>query len=96
MPIKSKGGLGREQAETIALTALAWLVADETQAERFVALTGCDGASLARRAGQPDFLGAVLDFLLGNEATLLDFAAQADLAPDAIARARALLPGAMV
>jgi len=88
-------GPSREQAEVIALQALAWLIADEDLAGRFLVMTGCDGQSLRQRAGQPEVLGSVLDFLLDNEPALLDFTQSAHMAPDAIGRARQRLPGAM-
>lgn len=88
-------GPSREQAEVIALQALAWLIADENLAGRFLAMTGCDGQSLRQRAGQPEVLGSVLDFLLDNEPALLDFTQSAHMAPDTIGRARQRLPGAM-
>ncbi len=88
-------GPSREQAEVVALRALAWLVADEDLAGRFLAMTGCDGETLRQRAGLPEVLGSVLDFLLENEPVLLDFTQSADIAPDTIGRARRWLPGAM-
>lgn len=78
-----------------ALRALAWLVGEEERAQRFLASTGCDFETLRRRAGEPEVLGAVLDFLLGDEAALLDFAATAELAPNMVAAARRFLPGTM-
>lgn len=90
-----KSGLSREQAEVVALRALAWLIADDDLAGRFLAHTGCDGESLRLRAGQPEVLGSVLDFLLADEPTLLDFVQAAGIAPDTIGRARHRLPGAM-
>ena len=89
------GGPSREQAEVIALRALAWIIADEDLAGRFLAMTGCDGESLRLRAGQPEVLGSVLDFLLENEAALLDFARSSEIGPDKVGRARRLLPGVM-
>ena len=88
-------GPSREQAEVIALQALAWLISDEDMAGRFLTLTGCDGDSLLQRAGQPETLGSVLDFLLEDEKALLDFAQEAGVAPEVIGRARRLLPGLM-
>ena len=88
-------GPSREQAEVVALRALAWLVADEDLAGRFLAMTGCDGETLRQRAGLPEVLGSVLDFLLENETALLDFTQDAGLDPDSIGQARLRLPGAM-
>lgn len=90
-----KAGVSHEQAEVIALRALAWLITDENLAGRFLSLTGCDGESLRQRAGQPEVLGSVLDFLMSDEQALLDFAQSAEIAPEVIGRARHRLPGAM-
>ena len=85
----------REQAEVIALRALAWLIADDDLAERFLSLTGCDSETLKQRAGRPEVLGSVLDFLLEDEKTLLDFTQAAEIPPDVIGQARRHLPGVM-
>lgn len=90
-----QGGPSREQAEVIALQALAWLIADEDLAGRFLTATGCDGLALRQRAGQPEVLGSVLDFLLENEQALLDFVQSAGMPPDIVGRARRRLPGVM-
>lgn len=79
-------------AEAIALKAVAFIAADEDLLPRFVALTGCGGDDLAARLAEPAFLGGVLDFILGHEATVLAFAASADLPPEILLRARARLP----
>lgn len=79
-------------AEAVALTALGWIVADETLRARFLALTGCDGDELRRRAGQPAFLGAVLDFVLADEPTVLAFTEQQGMAPETPMLAREKLP----
>lgn len=83
----------REVAETLALRALAWVLADEGQAGAFVAATGTDPRDLARLAREPEFLGAVLDFLLADEARLLAFCDAEGVAPEAPMHVRAALPG---
>lgn len=85
--------LGREQAETLGLQALGWLVGQEDLAEAFLGATGVSGDELKTRAGDPEFLGFVLDFLLGDEQALLSFCEAADMSPDRPMRARAALPG---
>jgi hypothetical protein len=82
--------------DVTALRALAWVVSDQDRATRFLALTGCDADTLRRRAGEPDVLGAVLDFLLEDEAALLAFADDCDLPAQAVALSRAALPGAIL
>lgn len=81
-------------AEVTALRALAWLVADQDRALRFLALTGCDCDTLRQRAGEADVLGAVLDYLLDDESALRAFADDVDLPAQSVALARHALPGA--
>lgn len=82
-------------AEVTALRALAWVVTDHDRAMRFLDLTGCDPETLRQRAGEVDVLGAVLDFLLDDEAALRAFADEADLPAQSVALARFALPGAL-
>jgi len=84
----------RPDGETIALQALAFLVEDEERLNRFLNLTGIDMSALRGIATDKAGLGAVLDYLLNWEPLLLEFAALVELAPEAILRARADLPGA--
>lgn len=82
--------------ETLALQALAFLVADEDRLTRFLGLTGITPDTLRQIAHDPAGLGAILDYLLGWEPLLLEFAADAEIKPEAIAHARRKLPGAPV
>ena len=84
---------GREFAETVALQSLSWLLADDELLPRFLAATGADPSQLVNLAREPVFLGAVLDFLLTEDSLVLGFAEAAGLAPEAVLRARAGLPG---
>jgi hypothetical protein len=81
-------------AETIAIQAVGFLAARPPMMARFAGLTGVDVGQLRASLGDPAFLGAVLDFVLGDEALLLEFAGECGLPPEAPARARRLLPGA--
>jgi len=84
--------LTTSDAEAVALAAVAWIVADDAMLTRFVTLTGCGADEIRLRLGQPAFLGAVLDFLLGNEADVIAFAAHQGFAPETPMLARAMLP----
>jgi hypothetical protein len=84
---------GNPQAEAVALQALGWIVGEEERALRFLDATGCRPSDLRARAGDAEFLAAVLDFLLGDEAMVLAFAAETGLPPARAAQARAGLPG---
>lgn len=90
-PIK----LGRQDAEAVALRALAHVAADPALLDRFVALTGCPADDFRHRVEDPCFLGAVLDFVLEDgDGTVLAVAQAAKIAPEAMVAIRALLPGA--
>lgn len=86
----------REEADTIALQALAFILAEEGRAERFLAISGMDRDELIRaaRAGEVGLMGGVLDFLLDWEPDLIAFCELAELAPETPLRARRALPGA--
>lgn len=85
--------LGREQAETLGLQALGWLAGQDELSGAFMGASGLSADDLKTRAGDPEFLGFVLDFLLGDEDALLAFCEVADVTPDRPMRARAALPG---
>ena len=78
--------------ETLGLQALTFLAADDDRLARFLALTGILGGQLREIAQSPAGLGAVLDYLLGFEPLLLEFAAEVGIDPAIIATQRAKLP----
>lgn len=83
--------LARENAETIALKALAFIASAEERLSAFMAETGISLDTLHTRASDPDILAAALDALMRDESNLLMFAANAGLAPDEVVRAHAVL-----
>jgi hypothetical protein len=83
----------RESAETLALQAFGWLVGDQEMLAAFLHLTGASGADLARGARDPAFLGAVLDFVLAEDARVIACAEALDCPALHIPQARAHLPG---
>lgn len=91
--MQRSGTMPREDAEAMALSALAWLVADQELRDRFLAMTGWEAGQLRDNLGNPDFLAGVLDWLLGHEPTLLRWCSEAGLAPERPALARAVLAG---
>ncbi len=87
------GRMTPETAETIALQALAHLAAAEEDLDRFLAVSGLDAASLRTRAGEPEVLASVLDFLLQNEALLVHFCDTASIPPRDVHMAQHILGG---
>lgn len=80
-------------SEVIALKALTFLAADETRFERFIALTGLTLAEIRKRAGDPSFLGAVMNHLRTDQSLLLTFSETEGLDPGAVDRAGRDLSG---
>lgn len=80
-----------DAAEMLAIRALQYLAGDERLMAGFLALTGVAVEDMREAAASPDFLSGVLDHLLGDEASLLAFAAQAGHPPTDIAIARDVL-----
>jgi hypothetical protein len=83
----------RESAETMALQAFAWLLAQDDLVGIFLNATGAGQGELAALAGDPVFLGAVLDFLMEHDARVIGFCDAASLPYTAVMQARAALPG---
>ncbi len=83
----------QEYAETIALQALGWLAANEELLPVFLGACGATVNDLAKNAGQPAFLGSVLDFILMDDAWVIEFCDAANLAYVIPMQARTSLPG---
>ena len=87
--------LGFNSLDRAVGSAVSALAVDPTI---FVVIGRSDGSvvytstELKAGLGQPAFLGAVLDHLLGDEALLLAFAEAVGIAPELPAAARRLLP----
>jgi hypothetical protein len=81
----------REAAEVLALDALGWMVADEALLPQFLEATGMSPDDIRNRAGEPDMLLAVLDFLMGDDARIIGFSTATGRAPAATAEAMSLL-----
>lgn len=88
------GRMTPETAETIALKALGHLAGAEEDFDRFLIVSGLDARSLQARAGEPEVLAAVLDFLLRNEALLVDFCGADSINPRDVHMAHHVLGGA--
>lgn len=82
-----------ENAETIALQALAWLVGNDDLLPVFLGATGASSAELGQRVGDPAFLVSVLDFLTMDDAWVMAFCDAQGMAYDTPIQARRALPG---
>jgi Protein of unknown function (DUF3572) len=91
--LKKKQSAGVDSAQSLAVSALAFIAADSDRLSRFLNLTGLGPDNLRTAAADPAFLGSVLDYLVADEALLVEFAADSGLKPEAVARAHAVLRG---
>jgi hypothetical protein len=76
--------------EAVAIRALGFLASRRADLERFLARTGLTHADLKRQPAEPEHLAAILDFVISQEATLLEFSRAVDLPPEAAYEARRL------
>jgi hypothetical protein len=88
-----RGGMTFESAQTLALKALGFLVNSDGALERLMELSGLDAQTVKARADEPDFLASLLDFLLSDEALLVDFCHDESIDPKQVHLARHLLGG---
>ncbi len=83
-----------EDAEALALRALAWTLAEPDRATRLLSVTGLEPSDLRTRAGETAVLAAVLGFLEAHEPDMIACAAALGIKPETLARARMTLePG---
>lgn len=85
--------MNRERAETLAIGALTWLAGNDELMPVFLGATGASVDDLRDRAGEAEFLGSVLDFLMLDDAWVMAFCDDGGLAYDQPMRARQGLPG---
>ena len=84
-----------ERAAEIGRDALVWLAGEPEALGRFLAASGLRPADVRARADDPEFLGFVLEFLLGSDRLVTGFAACAGLRPEDPAHARTVLGGSL-
>lgn len=78
----------------LALQALIWTLQSPSRAERLLALTGLSVEELRGGAGEPGVLAAILSFLEGHEADLIECADSLGVRPEALVAARRALEAA--
>ena len=83
-----------DAAETLALQALAWIAGEEDFLQALLERTGAGIENIRDAAADPEFLGAVMAFLLENEEILTNFCETSGIRPEIPAQARQALPGA--
>ncbi|MEM6482203.1 MAG: DUF3572 domain-containing protein [Pseudomonadota bacterium] len=83
----------QEVAETLALMVLEWLAGQDDLLGVFMGATGSTEADLLNRVSEPEFLAAILDFMLLDDAWVVAFMSDRDVSAEAILQARQALPG---
>jgi hypothetical protein len=78
-------------ADTMALSALVWVLADEARALRLLDLTGLTPDQLRGGLGDPAILGATLRFLESHEPDLIACAEATGASPAQLVAARRML-----
>jgi hypothetical protein len=73
--------LSIDEAEVIALKALAFLIAAPERADRFLRLAGLEPNDLRARTGDRQFLAGVVEHLLADESLLIVFSQDNDMDP---------------
>ena len=84
-------GAMHNDAETLALSALAATLTDERRAERFLSLTGLSPDGIRSRVGDPSLLAACITFLEAHEPDLIAVAEDIGVKPEELLRAKAEL-----
>lgn len=87
------GSTQAASAETTALKALGFLAESEDTLARFLTNSGLTVADLRNRAGEPELLVSVLDFLLMDDSLLVAFCEGESLDLKDVYRARTALGG---
>ena len=90
---RSGGHMLEDHAATMALDCLTFLAARPEAFGRFADLSGLDPSTVSARAVEPDFLAAVIDFLLADEGLLVEFCETGSTRAQDIHMARHVLDG---
>jgi hypothetical protein len=84
-------GINPQQAEILAIKALAYLADSPEILDRFALDNGVAVGDIRQHAGEKPFLVAILDFMLSDEGLLLEFAKSAQIDPKLIGLAHHML-----
>ncbi|OUD09099.1 hypothetical protein BVC71_10335 [Marivivens niveibacter] len=84
----------REQAETIALQSLGWLVGNDELCPIFLGSTGASVDDLKAQANEPEFLASVLEFITMDDQWVVSLCDTFGWPYETPLQARYALPGA--
>ncbi|MEO9338988.1 DUF3572 domain-containing protein [Mesorhizobium sp. SB112] len=88
----NRQSLTPENAETIAVSALAFIASDPELLPRFLSMTGIEANAIRAAASEPGFLAGVMQFIVAHEPTLMRFSQESGIAPETIAASVKALP----
>ncbi len=83
----------QERAETVALQVLSWLAGNEDLLPVFLGASGAALEDLRDGTGDPEFLAAVMDFVLMDDDWVVACCDACGFAYETLAAARQGLPG---
>ena len=86
-------GHQQDSAEVVALQAVAWLAGNDVLLPLFLSATGAELEDLRSRIAEEGFLVAVMDFIMMEDAWLIEFCDHSNLSYDTPERVRQMLPG---
>ncbi|MEW9808467.1 DUF3572 domain-containing protein [Mesorhizobium marinum] len=81
-----------ENAEALAIQALAFVASDPELLPRFLAISGIDAQAIRQAAREPGFLAGVLQFIVAHEPTLMRFSEETGIPPQQVTAAMRALP----
>jgi hypothetical protein len=83
----------QELAELAAIRVLGWLAGQEDLLPVFLGATGAGEADLRARAGEPEFLASLVDFVMMDDAWVVACAEALEMPPQRFFEIRQGLPG---
>ena len=88
--------MDRSEAEILALKALSWVARAEGMLQRFAIQTGVEIGDIRSQASDPEFLSALLDFVLSDDVLAKAFCEETHIETRLLHHARRSLPGGRV
>jgi len=89
--MQTRDSMRRAVAESLAVQALSFLAGEPARLARFLALSGIGPDRIRAAAASPGFLAGVLDHVASEDALVTAFAAEADIKPEQVEKARRIL-----
>ncbi|HZH11819.1 MAG TPA: DUF3572 domain-containing protein [Microvirga sp.] len=76
--------MNREEAESVALSAFAFITSDEERMSRFLAVSGLQPDTIRAAASEPGFFAGILDYVAADEPLLIALAKEMNTKPEHI------------